>query len=123
MILNLTAHYTKGYGFTDEYRTGRKLKEYGLKEFILRDENGAAILGKDDKEQKVKKITLLRTKYLDNDFAGGIATLDYKSDRLELTAGLSANTIRATTTASAFPSPPYPYLVEPNERLLRRQGQ
>ena len=30
LILNLTAHYTKGYGFTDEYRTGRKLKEYGL---------------------------------------------------------------------------------------------
>ena len=36
LVLNLTAHYTQGYGFTDEYRTGRKLKEYGLKEFILR---------------------------------------------------------------------------------------
>ena len=116
LILNLTAHYTKGYGFTDEYRTGRKLKEYGLKEFILRDENGAAILGKDGKEQKVKKITLLRTKYLDNDFAGGIATLDYKSDRLELTAGLSANHYAGDHYGERLPVTPYPYLVEPNER-------
>ena len=116
LILNLTAHYTKGYGFTDEYRTGRKLKEYGLKEFILRDENGAAILGKDGKEQKVKKITLLRTKYLDNDFAGGIVTLDYKSDRLELTAGLSANHYAGDHYGERLPVTPYPYLVEPNER-------
>lgn len=116
LILNLTAHYTKGYGFTDEYRTGRKLKEYGLKEFILRDENGAAILDKDGKEQKVKKITLLRTKYLDNDFAGGIATLDYKSDRLELTAGLSANHYAGDHYGERLPVTPYPYLVEPNER-------
>lgn len=116
LILNLTAHYTKGYGFTDEYRTGRKLKEYGLKEFILRDESGAAILDKDGKEQKVKKITLLRTKYLDNDFAGGIATLDYKSDRLELTAGLSANHYTGDHYGERLPVTPYPYLVEPNER-------
>lgn len=116
LILNLTAHYTKGYGFTDEYRTGRKLKEYGLKEFILRDENGAAILDKDGNEQKVKKITLLRTKYLDNDFAGGIATLDYKSDRLELTAGLSANHYAGDHYGERLPVTPYPYLVEPNER-------
>ena len=116
LILNLTAHYTKGYGFTDEYRTGRKLKDYGLKEFILRDENGAAILDKDGKEQKVKKITLLRTKYLDNDFAGGIATLDYKSDRLELTAGLSANHYAGDHYGERLPVTPYPYLVEPNER-------
>lgn len=116
LILNLTAHYTKGYGFTDEYRTGRKLKEYGLKEFILRDENGAAILDKNGKEQKIKKITLLRTKYLDNDFAGGIATLDYKSDRLELTAGLSANHYAGDHYGERLPVTPYPYLVEPNER-------
>lgn len=116
LILNLTAHYTKGYGFTDEYRTGRKLKDYGLKEFILHDESGAAILDKDGKEQKVKKITLLRTKYLDNDFAGGIATLDYKSDRLELTAGLSANHYTGDHYGERLPVTPYPYLVEPNER-------
>ena len=116
LILNLTAHYTKGYGFTDEYRTGRKLKDYGLKEFILRDENGAAILDKNGKEQKVKKITLLRTKYLDNDFAGGIATLDYKSNRLELTAGLSANHYAGDHYGERLPVTPYPYLVEPNER-------
>lgn len=116
LILNLTAHYTKGYGFTDEYRTGRKLKDYDLKEFILRDENGAAILNKDGKEQKVKKITLLRTKYLDNDFAGGIATLDYKSDHLELTAGLSANHYAGDHYGERLPVTPYPYLVEPNER-------
>ena len=115
LILNLTAHYTKGYGFTDEYRTGRKLEEYGLKEFILRDTNGVAI-EKDGKPQKVKKISLLRTKYLDNDFAGGIATLDYKSDKLELTAGLSGNHYVGLHYGERIPVTPYPYLVQPNDR-------
>ncbi len=116
LVLNLTAHYTQGYGFTDEYRTGRKLKEYGLKEFILRGADGQAILDKDGKEQKVKKITLLRTKYLDNDFYGGIATLEYKAHRLELTTGLSANHYVGDHYGERTPVTPYPYQVEPNER-------
>ncbi len=130
LILNLTAHYTKGYGFTDEYRTGRKLKEYGLKEFILRDADGVALLDEAGNKQKIKKISLLRTKYLDNDFAGGIATLDYKSDKLELTAGLSGNHYVGLHYGERIPVTPYPYLVQPNDRyyednrsLELRQGQ
>lgn len=115
-VLNLTGHYTKGYGFTDEYRTGRKLAEYRLKNFILRDDQGQAILDKNGKEQTVKKISLLRTKYLDNDFYGGIASAEYKAGRLEFTAGLAGNHYQGLHYGERLPVTPYPYQVEPNER-------
>ena len=106
LILNLTAHYTKGYGFTDEYRTGRKLKEYGLKEFILRDESGAAILDKDGKEQKVKKITLLAPSTLTMISQGVSRRSTISPIVWSSPLGYQPTTIRATTTASAFPSLP-----------------
>ncbi len=83
LSLNFTGHYTNGFGYTQEYKRGwygdgAKLKEYGLKPFI---QNG----------KLVKKTPLIRRKYLDNDFFGGIATMDYKGERWHLDFGLSAN--------------------------------
>ena len=115
-VLNLTGHYTQGYGFTDEYRTGRKLKEYGLKHFILRDADGNPILDKNGKEQTIKKISLLRTKYLDNDFYGGIASAEYKANGFEFTTGLAGNHYVGLHYGEREPITPYPYQVEPHER-------
>ena len=71
---DLTLHYTRGKGFTHEYRTGRKLREYGL-------------LPASDKS----KGTLIREKYLDNHFFGGIFNIGYSQDHLRLSGGLAAN--------------------------------
>lgn len=71
---DITLHYTKGKGFTHEYRTGRKLREYGL-------------VATDDKSEG----SLIRQKYLDNHFFGGIFNFGYAHDALRLSGGLSAN--------------------------------
>lgn len=71
---DITLHYTRGQGFTHEYRTGRRLREYGL-------------APASDKS----KTALIREKYLDNHFLGGIANFGYSRERLRLSGGFSAN--------------------------------
>lgn len=80
--LGLTAHYTAGFGFTDEYRTGRKPTEYGLKLYTAPDKKG--------KLKEIKR-SLTRRKYLDNDFYGLIGNLSYKRKQVDLTFGMSGN--------------------------------
>lgn len=71
---DVTLHYTKGFGFTREYRTGRKYREYYLVPMT-------------DKT----KGSLVREKYLDNQFAGGIVNGVWTFDRGHLNVGLSGN--------------------------------
>ncbi len=83
LSLNFTGHYTNGFGYTEEYKRGwygegAKLKEYGLEEF---EQNGTL----------VETSHLVRRKYLDNDFFGGILTVDWKADKWHIDFGLSAN--------------------------------
>lgn len=84
LAINLTAHYTQGYGFTDEYRTGRNPKEYGLSR--IRIPHGSIA-----NKQQDWKTSLVRRKYLDNDFYGGVASVRWTPDRWQLTFGASAN--------------------------------
>ena len=76
--LNVALHYTKGAGYYEEYKTGRTLKEYGLKPF-------------ETPEGLVKKSDLIREKHLDNDFGGMVFSLDHKSDKLNLSLGGGGN--------------------------------
>lgn len=78
--LGVTLHYTRGLGYTDEYKTGRKLKEYGLHNYIDPITN-----------KTIKKVSLIREKYLDNNFYGLISTLEYTNNNLRLTFGISGN--------------------------------
>jgi iron complex outermembrane receptor protein len=76
--LNVALHYTQGFGYYEEYKEGRKLAEYGLKSF----EQGNMLVEKSD---------LIRQKYLDNDFYGGIFSLDYTKDKWNLSFGGGGN--------------------------------
>lgn len=82
--LNAGLHYTKGDGYYQEYKDGRKLVEYGLVPFNI---------GKDEKGNDIiqKKSDLIRKKAMDNWFAGGIFSLNYKSDRLNASLGGGLN--------------------------------
>lgn len=68
----MTLHYTRGKGYTHEYRTRRKLREYGL-------------------GNTKDKVSLIREKYLDNHFFGGNFNFGYTLDHIRLSGGLSAN--------------------------------
>lgn len=60
---NAALHYTKGFGYYEEYKSGRKLGEYGLVAPTSPD--------------FAKKTDLIRQKLMDNDFYGVIASFDY----------------------------------------------
>ena len=76
--MNIGLHYTKGDGYYQEYKTGRKLVEYALTPFIY---DGAT----------VKKSDLVRRKAMDNHFGGAVFSLNYKDNRLNATAGGALN--------------------------------
>ena len=76
--LNAGAHYTKGDGYYQEYKSGRKLVEYALQPFTV---DGS----------EVKKSDLVRKKAMDNHFGGAVFSLNYKDDRLSASLGGAAN--------------------------------
>jgi iron complex outermembrane receptor protein len=76
--LNVVLHYTQGFGYYEEYKTGRNLIEYGLNPF-------------EQENMLVEKSDLVRQKYLDNDFYGGIFSLDYTKDKWNVSLGGGIN--------------------------------
>ena len=60
---NAALHYTKGFGYYEEYKSGRKLGEYGL-------------VSPSSPDFKTKT-DLIRQKLMDNDFYGVIGSFDY----------------------------------------------
>jgi iron complex outermembrane receptor protein len=80
-VLNLNAalHYTKGKGYYEEYKVGRKLVEYGLVPFTY---NNAT----------QKKSDLVRQKWLDNDFGGAVFSLNYSKNAFNASLGGGINT-------------------------------
>ena len=73
--LNVTGHYTKGQGYYEEYKTGRKLVEY-LPYGVWFEEN-----------PKLKS-DLIRQKKMDNDFFAVVASLVYNNrENVEATLG------------------------------------
>lgn len=109
--LNFTLHHTSGFGFTDEYRTGRKLKEYGLQPFV--DANG----------NTVKKVSLIRKKFLDNDFYGAIASLDWKLDPVKLQLGASANHYEGDHYGQVNYIDKYPQTLDPKFEYYRNNAK
>ena len=76
--MDIGLHYTKGDGYYQEYKSGRKLVEYALQPFTL-DGN------------VVKKSDLVRKKAMDNHFGGAIFSLNYRNSRVDATLGGGAN--------------------------------
>jgi len=75
---NLSLHYTRGFGYYEEYKLGRTLEEYGLKPFELNGES-------------IKKSDLVRQKHLDNDFGGFVFSVDYSKNKGTFSLCGSAN--------------------------------
>ena len=71
-------HYTKGDGYYEEYKSGRKLAEYALQPYLS---DGS----------EVAKSDLVRRKAMDNHFGGAIFSLNYSGSRLNASLGGGAN--------------------------------
>lgn len=70
---NLALHYTKGFGYFENYKSEADLEEYGL---ISTD---------------IASSDLIRRKYLDNDFYGTTFSALYKTSAVEIHLGGAAN--------------------------------
>ena len=75
---HIGAHYTKGDGYYQEYKTDRKLIEYGMQPFEVNGET-------------IKKTDLVRKKAMDNHFAGAVFSVNYRDDKLRASLGGAAN--------------------------------
>jgi len=76
--LNAALHYTRGFGYYEEYKQDQYLDEYGLNK-------GACPL------VNVNTSDLVRQEYLDNYFGGMIFSLDYSKNKLNLSLGGGGN--------------------------------
>lgn len=74
IFFNSALHYTKGAGYYEEYESDQAYTYYNMK---------APILGSDTLEFT----NLVRQKWLDNDFYGAIASLNYESENWNLIVG------------------------------------
>ena len=62
--LNPTLHYTKGQGYFEAFKDGRSFEDYGLQNVTVG-------------EEVIDETDLIQRKWLDNDFYGGVWSLDY----------------------------------------------
>ncbi|MDR1624285.1 MAG: TonB-dependent receptor plug domain-containing protein [Tannerellaceae bacterium] len=111
--MNLTLHYTPGSGYYEDYKAGATLDDYKLPGYT--DPEGKA----------VNKTDLVRRKWLDNDFYGGIYSANYRSLKLQLTAGAAVNKYAGrhfgqvvwAKSANALPLPGHEYYRNKGEKL------
>jgi len=75
---NVSLHYTKGYGYYENYKRNQKFKEYGFEPIFV-----------DDVE--VNRTDLIRRKGLDNHFYGMVFNVNYTADALHVIVGGGAN--------------------------------
>ena len=76
--LNLATHYTYGRGYYEEYNQEEDFADYGFTPIVI---NG----------QTIDKTDLIRRKWLDNDFYGAVASLEYLTGVGRYIFGLAAN--------------------------------
>lgn len=76
--LNVTGHYTYGYGYYQNYKNDEDLAEYGIAPI---DVDGTM----------VEVTNLVRKKIMRNDFGGIVASANYSGKKVGVSMGLSAN--------------------------------
>ena len=72
------AHYTRGKGYYEQYKADEDFSDYGFAPIIL-------------SQDTINTTDLIRRKWLDNHFYGGIFSLAYAKNGLDLTFGGGAN--------------------------------
>ena len=76
--ISSAAHYTRGKGFYEQYKAGEDFSDYGFAPIILTNDT-------------ITTTDLIRRRWLDNHFYGGVFSLSYDKEALNLTFGGGAN--------------------------------
>lgn len=82
---NITAHYTKGKGYYEQYKQAQDFSDYLMTQPVFNVNDSINVV--------IPSTDLIRRKWLNNDFAGGIFNLNYTpSSRLSFALGGGYNT-------------------------------
>jgi iron complex outermembrane receptor protein len=111
--MNLTLHYTHGDGYYEDYKAAAKYAGYKLPVYV------------DPEGKETARTDLVRRKWLDNGFYGGVYSANYRSEKLRLTLGGAVNNyagnhfgrVMWAKAANALPSPDYEYYRNTGEKL------
>jgi iron complex outermembrane receptor protein len=78
--LNMSAalHYTRGKGYYEEYREDESYADYGIDTMMFDND-------------PVDATDIIRRKWMDNHFTGGLLSLVYRKGKVDISMGLSAN--------------------------------
>jgi iron complex outermembrane receptor protein len=77
--INAALHYTRGYGYYENYEQNQAFENYGLQNVILGNDT-------------ITETNMINRKYLDNDFYGMTFSANYKPiDKLKITLGGALN--------------------------------
>ena len=79
LTLSLAAHYTHGKGYYEEYKTGQSMSDYGITPVVSGNDT-------------ITTTDLIRRRWLDNDFVGGVYSLVYNKGSLNIVLGGAMNT-------------------------------
>ncbi|WP_185782038.1 TonB-dependent receptor [Croceivirga lutea] len=71
---NIALHYTRGRGFFEQFREDDDFETYGFQPLTVDGE-------------EINTTDLIRRRWLDNDFYGVVASINYKSENLQLILG------------------------------------
>lgn len=107
---NLGLHYTDGFGYYQEYKNARTLKEYGLEPFMVGD-------------NKVKKSSLVRKKNVDSGFGGAVFSLNFAKGSLNTTFGGSFNSYANDHYGNVIWLENYLLPLDPNHEYYRNKGK
>ena len=107
--LNVGLHYTDGYGYYQEYKNERTLKEYRLEPV----ETASGTL---------KKSSLVRKKCLDSGFGGGVFAVRYTGQRLMATLGGALNRYSNNHYGNVIWVENYTAALDPAHEYYRNKG-
>lgn len=107
---NLGLHYTDGFGYYQEYKNARTLKEYGLEPFMVGD-------------NKVKKSSLVRKKNVDSGFGGAVFSLNFAKGSLNTTFGGSFNSYANDHYGNVIWVENYLLPLDPSHEYYRNKGE
>ena len=108
--LNVTLHYTDGYGYYQEYKNARTLKEYALQPVVIGDVTA-------------KKASLVRKKCVDSDFGGAVFSLRYSNERLAAVLGGGINRYSNDHYGQVIWVENYSAALDPDHEYYRNNGR
>lgn len=110
--LDATLHYTHGGGYYEQYRAEKSFADFGLQPYLDKDNN------------LVEETDFVRQKHLDNHFYGGVLSLKYLSDPVDVQVGGAANNYTGNHWGNLIyvRDSLYPYHVPQDYEYYRNQG-